>query len=98
MLIQIVVNNEAKRNENMINQYETLLTQLPRGSLVCRKKEYYYLKYREDGKVQDKYIGKDPDVVADIRRKLEQRKHCMEMLDALKQERKVIQKILEGFI
>lgn len=98
MLIQIVVNNEAKRNENMINQYETLLTQLPRGSLVCRKKEYYYLKYREDGKVQDKYIGKDPDVVADIRRKLEERKHCMEMLDALKQEKKVIQKILEGFI
>lgn len=98
MLIQIVVNNEAKRNENMINQYETLLTQLPRGSLICRKKEYYYLKYREDGKVQDKYIGKDPNVVADIRCKLEQRKHCMEMLYALKQEQKVIQKILEGFL
>lgn len=98
MLIQSVVKNEAERNENMIRQYEALLAELPRGSLICRKKEYYYLKYREDGKVQDKYIGKDPDTVADIRRKLEQRKHCTEMLSALKQEQKTIQKILEEFV
>ena len=96
MLIQSVVKNEAERNENMIRQYEALLAQLPRGSLICRKKEYYYLKDREDGKVQDKYIGKDPDTVADIRRKLEQRRHCVEMLSALKQEQKAIRKIMEG--
>ncbi|MBE6954044.1 MAG: hypothetical protein E7452_10900 [Ruminococcaceae bacterium] len=89
--------NEANRNENMIRQYEALIETLPRGSLICRKKEYYYLKYRKDGKVCDEYIGKDPVVVADIRSKLEQRKHYTEMLTTLKQEQKVIQKILEGF-
>ena len=98
MLIQSVVNNEAKRNENMIRQYEALIEELPRGSLICRKKEYYYLKYREDGKIQDKYIGKDLNVVAEIRRKIELRRHYAEMLAALKQERKTIQKILGGFV
>ena len=82
----------------MIRQYEALIEKMPRGSLICRKKEYYYLKYREAGKIQDKYIGKDPDLVADIRAKLEQRKHYTEMLVALRQEQKVIQKILEGFV
>ena len=96
MLIQSVVQNEADRNEKMIRQYEDLIRDLPRGSLICRKKEYYYLKYREGGKIHDEYIGKDPEIVADIRNKLEQRKHYAQMLSALKQEKKAIQKILEG--
>ena len=48
MLIQSVVQTEAARNEKMIQQYENLLSNLPRGSLICRKKEYYYLKYLEN--------------------------------------------------
>ena len=96
MLIQSVVQNEADRNEKMIRQYEDLIRDLPRGSLICRKKEYYYLKYREGGKIHDEYIGKDPEIVAAIRNKLEQRKHYAQMLSALKQEKKAIQKILEG--
>ena len=80
----------------MIRQYEELINSLPRGSLICRKKEYYYLKYREDGKIRDEYIGKDPETIEVIRAKLEQRKHCMQMLSALRQEQKAIQKILEG--
>ena len=59
------------------------------------KKEYYYLKYRENGKVCDKYIGKDANVIADIRSKLELRKHYSDMLSALRQEQKAIKRILE---
>lgn len=95
MLIQSVVENEAERNQNMISQYEELLDELPRGSLICRKKEYYYLKYRKDGKIYDEYIGKDSETVEMIRRKLEQRKHYAEMLSELKKEQKAIQKMLE---
>lgn len=98
MLIQRMVQNESVRSENMIRQYEKLIEDLPRGSLICRKGEYYYLKYREDGKLHDKYIGKDLKTVADIRDKLEQRKHYTQMLSALKQEQKAIQKMLEGFV
>ena len=92
MLIRSVIQSEAERNEKMIRQYEQLICDLPRGSLICRKKEYYYLKYREGEKVRDEYIGKDPEVVANIRSKLEMRKHYMQMLSVLKQEQKAIQK------
>lgn len=96
MLIINVVQNEAKRNESMIQQYEALIAELPRGSLICRKQEYYYLKYRENGKVMDEYIGKDPKIVEALRQKLELRKHYSQMLSVLKREQKTIQKILEG--
>lgn len=98
MLIETVIQREAKRNEQMIVQYETLLSELPKGSIVCRKNEYYYLKYRENGKVCDKYLGKESSKVNEIREQLAQRKHCEEMLTALLQEKKAIQKILEGFV
>ncbi len=82
----------------MIRQYESLISDLPRGSLICRKNEYYYLKYREGGKVHDEYIGKDRKVVEEIKDKLELRKHYTQMLSALKQEQKAIRKILEGLV
>lgn len=96
MLIETVIQKEAQRNSRMIRQYEDLIAQLPKGSLICRKKEYYYLKYRQDGKVCDEYIGKDPETVERVREQLELRKHYLDMLSALKQEQKKIQKLLEG--
>lgn len=95
MLIETVIQKEAQRNSQMIRQYEDLIAQLPKGSLICRKKEYYYLKYRQDGKVGDEYVGKDPETVERVREQLELRKHYLDMLSALKQEQKKIQKLLE---
>ena len=96
MLINSVVKNEAIRNEQMIAEYEMRIAELPRGSLICRKKEYYYLKYRKDGKVCDEYIGKDPDVISKIKEQLEMRKYYEKMLLALRQEQKAISNIMEG--
>ena len=45
MLIGQVIKNESERNEQMIHEYESLISELPKGSLICRKNEYYYLKY-----------------------------------------------------
>ena len=89
MLIDSVVQKEAVRNEQMI------LEALPKGSIACRKNGYYYLRYRENGKLYDKYIGKDTEIVDTIREKLALRKHYIEMLSALKQEQKTIHKLLE---
>lgn len=96
MLINIAIKNEAIRNEQMISEYEKLISALPKGSLICRKNEYYYLKYRENGKVYDKYIGKDMKLVEDIKEKIKLRKHYSEMLELLKEEKKTIHKVLEG--
>lgn len=98
MLINSIVENEAIRNEQMIAEYEKRIAELPKGSLICRKKEYYYLKYRKDGRVCDEYVGKDPEVVSQIKEQLELRKHYEKMLSALRQEQKVISKIMEGLV
>lgn len=95
MIINSVIKNEALRNDQMIEQYEKLIAELPKGTLILRKNEYYYLKYRKDGKICDDYIGKDPAKVASIREKIEQRKHYEQMLASLKRERKTIHKLLE---
>ncbi len=95
MLINSVIKNEALRNEQMIVEYEKLISKLPKGSLICRKNEYYYLKYRKEGKIFDEYIGKNPEVVDKIREQLERRKHYEIMLLKLKHEKKAILKIME---
>lgn len=97
MLIASVVKNEALRNAQMIEQYESQLASLPKGSLISRK-GYFYLKFRKDGKVCDEYIGKDPDKVSELREQLALRKHCETMLSSLRQERKKIHKILEELV
>lgn len=96
MLINSVIKNEAIRNKQMITEYEKLISELPKGSIICRKKEYYYLKYRKDGKVHDEYIGKDHDTVEKIQERIALRKHYEKMLSALKREQKTITKIMEG--
>lgn len=96
MLINSVIKNEAIRNELMIREYEKLISELPKGSVICRKKEYYYLKYRKNGKVCDEYIGKGSDTVAKIQEQITLRKHYEKMLSALKREQKAITKIMEG--
>ena len=98
MIINSVIKNEASRNSEMILQYEKLISELPKGSLICRKNKYYYLKYRKNGKVCDAYVGKDRERISHIKEQLEQRKHYEKMLSALKQEQKVINKILEGLV
>ena len=95
MLIDSVVQREAVRNEQMILQYESLIGELPKGSITCRKNGYYYLRYREDGKLYDRYIGKDAEKVDAIREKLALRKHYVKMLSALKREQKAIHRLLE---
>lgn len=79
----------------MIQQYEALLATLPKGSLICRKQEYFYLKYRDGDKLHDVYIGKEGPEVAALREQLQQRKHYQAMLSALYKEQKMILKLLE---
>ena len=92
MLITSVLNNEAKRNEQMILEYQQLLETLPKGSLICRK-NYYYLKYRDGKKVVTKYIGKDAEDTEEL---IEKRKHAETMMKSLEEELKIANKALEG--
>ncbi len=61
MSIKAVLREELENSERMKVRYEEELAALPKGSLVkriIRGNEYYYLVYREGGKVHSKYRGK----------------------------------------
>lgn len=72
-----------------------MIGEFSKGPIICRKNGYYYLRHREDGKLYDRYIGKDAEKVDAIREKLDLRKHYVEMLSALKREQEAIHRLLE---
>lgn len=94
MIIDTVLNNEKERNLQMIQQYESIILTLPKGSLICKKNSYYYLKYRDGDKVYDEYIGKDSETIKELAEKINYRKHCEKMLSELKIERKKILRLV----
>lgn len=83
----------------MIEKYEETLRDLPKGSLSSRRagnRTYYYLKYRENGKVISKYVPADQ--VDEIRSGIDKRKHTESMLSSLKKEKELADKILGGTV
>jgi hypothetical protein len=62
MAIREILEEELENSLRMEKEYSAQLEQLPRGSLVKRvrnKQAYYYIVYRENGKVCLDYVGKD---------------------------------------
>jgi len=93
--IDIVLKKEKKRNESMLQAYMKRLSELPKGSLVIRKingKEYCYLRYRDGKKVIHKYGG-TINQIDDIKAKIEERNHLLDLIDMLKKENKRIIKM-----
>lgn len=93
--IDIILEKEKQRNEKMQLAYSKRLSELPKGSLVIRKingKEYCYLRYREGDKVIHKYAG-TINQIDDIKSKIEERKHLIDIIDMLKEENKRILKM-----
>lgn len=93
--IDVILEKEKKRNENMQLAYTKRLSELPKGSLVIRTingKEYCYLRYREGEKVILKYAG-TINQIEDIKLKIEERKRLVKLIDMLKKEKKRIMKM-----
>lgn len=93
--IDVILEKERLRNENMLLSYTKRMSELPKGSLVIRKvnsREYCYLRYREGEKVILKYAG-TINQIDDIKSKIEERKHLIKLIDMLKEENKRITKM-----
>ena len=94
-----VLQDELERNRRMQSRYRKEIDQLPKGALYLRKinqHQYYYLNYRENGKVVAKYLGKYEAVdVENIKKKLSERKHYEELLKKLSDEEKFIINIIK---
>lgn len=94
MIIDSVLLKEKERNRMMLEEYGNILSSLPKGSIIKKNGGYFYLKYRENGKVIDKYIGKDDEKIKELSYKIEQRKHIEKMIVELKNEEKRISKMM----
>ncbi len=95
MSVDGIIQTQAHEIEEKISHYEDLIKDLPKGTVICRKNIYYYLKYREDGIIRDKYLGKDSPEIGELREKINKRKHYEKMLFALRKEQKKIEKVIE---
>ena len=93
--IDVVLEKEKRRNENMLLAYEKRILELPKGSLVVRElngRKYCYLRYREGEKVVQKYAG-TVEQEQTIRAQIAERKHLIELIAMLEEENKRIIKM-----
>lgn len=98
MLINTML-QERHRIEYMLNRYYSELEELPKGSVYEKKsngKVYYYLKYRNKGRVISQYVCKND--VEDIKQKVERRRHIEAMIKSLQEEKSIADSALEGRI
>jgi len=62
MTIKDVLKEELDNSIRMLQSYNKELSKLPRGSLqgkIIKGKKYYYIAFREKGKVKYEYKGKE---------------------------------------
>lgn len=60
MIIKGVLQEELENSEHLLNKYKEDLIKLPKGSLSIKSikgHKYYYLEYREKGKLKFEYKG-----------------------------------------
>jgi len=100
MSIKGVLREELENSERMKMRYEEELAALPRGSLVKRiikGNEYYYLIYREDGKVRSEYKGKSsPEEIARYREAKQKRAQFRQQLSKVKKQIRFLKGALRG--
>ncbi len=100
MSIKGVLREELENSLRMQERYEDELSRLPRGSLVKRVikgHEYYYLVYREDGKVRSDYKGKSsPEEIAEYAAAKAKRAQYRKQLSKVKKQIRFLRGALRG--
>jgi hypothetical protein len=100
MSIKAVLREELDNSVRMQVRYEEELSKLPKGSLVKRRirgHDYYYLVYREAGKVRSVYQGKPGvDEIARYHAARDQRAKYRKLLSKVKRQVKFLRGVLRG--
>jgi hypothetical protein len=101
MVIKAVLREELANSLRMKERYERELAKLPRGSLVRRTikgHQYYYLVYREAGKVRSDYRGKSVPAreLQKYARAKELRAKYRKALSQLRRQIRYLQGVLRG--
>lgn len=87
LIIDKFLDDEIERNLFLQKKYKDEIGLLPRGSIEIKEKEtkYYYLKYRENGKVHSQYLGKF-EMAKPLIDKILYRNHLKDFLKRLEDE------------
>jgi len=101
MAIKEVLKEELGNSIKIKKDYEREISKLPKGSLIEKKirgNKYYYLLYRENGKVKFLYKGKNiPPVLADKYKKVKElRAKYRKSLSKLKKQIKFLKGAIRG--
>ena len=93
-----MLQEEKQRNLEMQEAYKKEIQALRKGSIMMKRvsgHSYYYLRYRQGNKVKNDYIGKDENVVEEIKREIEKRKYLQGVLKRLQLEYQQISVIVK---
>ena len=97
-IIRNVLIEELERNQEMQKSYKGQIEALPKGKIILKKiknREYYYLLYRDHGKVKTDYLGsKDKFDTDEIQKNIDKRRYFQETLNKLLLEEKEIRKAI----
>ena len=101
MAIKGVLEEELKNSLRLEKSYEQALAKLPKGSLVKKKIKghgYYYLLFREQGKVKFIYKGKEvsPDTIKKYKEAKQLRAKYRKLLAEVKKQIKFLKKSLKN--
>jgi len=89
---------EINRMSALRDVYENQLTNLPKGSVQIKDRNgkiYYYLVYRNNGRVISEYAGNDEAVIAELKEQLERRKCISNLLKRINSELSLMNKAME---
>jgi len=97
-IIKNVLIEELERNQEMQKTYKGQIEALPKGKIILKKiknREYYYLLYRDHGKVKTDYLGPEDKFNPDeIQKNIDKRRYFQETLNKLLLEEKEIRKAI----
>ncbi len=98
-IIKGVLRDEFERSLSLKKKYEKKLKDYPPGYLLARKKKgnlYYYLSYREKGRMQQKYLGVlSPESIKDYKKRIEDKKALRKQLAEVKSNIKYLERLLK---
>ncbi|MDR0469647.1 MAG: hypothetical protein LBH09_06695 [Peptococcaceae bacterium] len=90
---------ELRSMTALYDSYKKQLADLPKGSLQVKErngKKYYYLVYRNDGKIVNDYAGNDEAIITELKEQLDRRKGIEKLLKGIKKEIALMNKVLEA--
>lgn len=85
---------EYYKNKQRLEYYEKKIADTPKGTIEVKNDKYYYLKYRQDGKIVSKYLGCEKQKIGSLIKQIENRKQYAEKIKEAKNNLKYLEKCL----